>query len=267
MATYNFTHAQLKGTGGEGALNSFEIPAGVGGASYSNVKSLDFDGTNDHLTGSSTFTTLNGLEKATISAWIKPTSDSTTLRFVYQIGRGSTALNCQVELWLFEGGRIQADVNSSSNFIRGNISSITYGSWNHIAVVYNGGAASNPDKGKIYVNGANVTTAQNLGSFSTFPNASDPLYIGETKTGHYNPFLGNIDEFAIWAGEELSASDISTLYNSGVPTDLSTFSTAPDHWWRMGDGDTFPTINDNIGSYNLSMVNMISGDIEEDVPS
>ena len=236
-------------------------------AAFVNAKSIDFDGSDDQLIGGSAFTALNGLEKATFSAWIKPTSDSTTLRFVYQIGRGSTALNCQAELWLYEGGRIQADVNSSSNFIRGDISSITYGSWNHIAVVYNGGASSNTDKGKIYVNGANVTTSQNLSSFSTFPNATDELYVGETKTGHYNPYLGNIDEFAIWAGVELSASDISTLYNSGIPTNLSSFSTPPTHWWRMGDGDTYPTITNNIGSYNLTMTNQVAGDIETDVPS
>ena len=99
--------------------------------------------------------------------------------------------------------------------------------------------------GKIYVNGSNVTTSQNLSSFSTIPNASDELYIGETETGHYNPFLGNIDEFAIWVGAELSASDISTLYNSGVPTNLSSFSTPPTHWWRMGDDN-----NDKVSKEN-----------------
>ena len=236
-------------------------------AAFVNEKSIDFDGSDDHLKGGSAFTALNGLEKATFSAWIKPTSDSTTLRFVFQIGRGSTALNSQVEMWLYEGNRIQADINTSGVFIRGNISSITYGSWNHIALVLNGGASTNTDKGKIYVNGVNETTSQNLGSFSTFPNASDPLFIGESSTGHYNPFLGNIDEMAIWVGGELSASDISTLYNSGAPTDLSSFSTPPTHWWRNGDGDTYPTITDQIGSYNLTMTNMASGDIETDVPT
>jgi hypothetical protein len=232
-----------------------------------NVYSIDFDGTDDHLIGGSAFTALNGLEKATFSFWIKPISGGATLRFIFQIGRGSTALNSQVEMWLYEGNRIQADINTSSVFIRGDISSITYGSWNHIALVINGGASSNVDKGKIYVNGVNETTSQNLSSFSTFPNASDELYIGETETGHYNPFQGNIDEMAIWVGEELSASDISTLYNSGLPTNLSSFSTPPNHWWRNGDGDTFPTIEDQIGSYDLTMTNMVSGDIEEDVPS
>ena len=243
------------------------ILASSGVSAFENIYSIDFDGTDDHLKGGSDFTALNGLEKATFSFWIKPISGGATLRFVFNIGRSSTALNSQVEMWLYEGNRIQADINTSSVFIRGNISSITYGSWNHIALVLNGGASSNVNKGKIYVNGVNETTSQNLSSFSTFPNASDPLFIGESSTGHYNPFLGNIDEMAIWVGGELSASDISTLYNSGVPTNLSTFSTPPTHWWRNGDGDTYPTITDNIGSYDLTMTNMTSGDIETDVPT
>ena len=35
----------------------------------------------------------------------------------------------------------------------------------------------------------------------------------------------------------------------------------------MGDGDTHPTIEDNAGSNDMTMTNMASGDIEEDVPS
>ena len=38
-------------------------------------------------------------------------------------------------------------------------------------------------------------------------------------------------------------------------------------YWRMGDGDTFPTILDNSSnSNNATMTNMDAGDIEEDTP-
>ena len=57
------------------------------------------------------------------------------------------------------------------------------------------------------------------------------------------------------------------MYNSGAPTDLSSYSTPPTHWWRMGDGDSSPTITDQVGSYNLTMTNMDSADIVTDVPS
>ena len=38
-------------------------------------------------------------------------------------------------------------------------------------------------------------------------------------------------------------------------------------WWRMGDGDTFPTLTDNgSGGNDGTMTNMSSGNIVEDVP-
>ena len=47
------------------------------------------------------------------------------------------------------------------------------------------------------------------------------------------PFNGLIDEVALW-DSALSASDVTAIYNSGVPADLSSLS--PVNWWRFGDG-------------------------------
>jgi hypothetical protein len=54
---------------------------------------------------------------------------------------------------------------------------------------------------------------------------------------------GNIDEVAIW-DSALSASDITSIYNSGVPNDISSLS--PVAYYRMGDNDggTGTTITD-----------------------
>ena len=84
---------------------------------------------------------------------------------------------------------------------------------------------------------------------------------------------GGIDEVSIWKDIILDADAVTQLYNSGAPIDLSADSGNYDnsgdltYWWRMGDGDTYPTIEDNEGSNDLTMTNMISGDIETDVPS
>ena len=241
--------------------------SGVESTPFENVYSIDFDGTDDFLAGGSDFTSLNGISAASFSFWVKPISGGATLRYVFQIGYDAASTNSQVECYLYEGVRINVSINTSGVFLRGDISSITYGSWNHLLIALDGSQSTNANKGKIYVNGVDESVSQNLGSFSTFPNASDPLYVGESKTGQYNPFQGNIDEMAVWVGTQLTATDAANIYNSGLPTNLSTFSTPPTHWWRNGDGDTYPTITDQIGSYNLTMNNMASGDIETDVPT
>ncbi len=59
------------------------------------------------------------------------------------------------------------------------------------------------------------------------------LRIGYSPT-NVRPFPGLIDEAALF-NSALSASDITTLYNRGVPGDISSLS--PVGWWRMGDND------------------------------
>ena len=83
--------------------------------------------------------------------------------------------------------------------------------------------------------------------------------------GSSNFSIGGIDEAAIF-NSELSQSDITAIYGSGTPIDLSSYSSLVS-WWRMGDGDTFPTLTDNKGTNNGTMTNMTSGNIVTDVPT
>jgi hypothetical protein len=229
---------------------------GGGGTPFTNLYSAEFDGVDDYIATNAIYTSLNGLAKASFSIWVKPTSvGSLKLKQTFHIGRGSTGNDSQCNLWIFESNRIEFTVNTSGSYFRGNIASITYGSWNHILCTVDMSLSSN--QGTIYVNGVDVTTSQSMGGVTAFPNATDELYVGESKTGQYNPFLGNIDEFAIFPNTVLSASDATALYNGGTPTDLSTFSTPPSNWWRMGDnnGGTGTALSDAIGSASATLLN------------
>ena len=73
-----------------------------------------------------------------------------------------------------------------------------------------------------------------------------------------------VDELAVWGSDQ--SSNASDIYNSGNTHDLSLLTTSPNHFWRMGDGDTYPTIQDVIGSADFTMVNMTSADIVNDTP-
>lgn len=199
-------------------------------------KSFVFDGVNDYVQTSSTYSELDGQTKATFSMWIKPTSN-TSSRTVFQIGDGSTSgVKGVCQLWMKEGNRIDFSIESGSYFGRADISSINYGSWNHILIAID---LDSTDEFKCYVNGSDATTLDNLGSRTSFLTAADPLYIGEFTTGQYAPFLGNIDEFAIWSGTDLR-NDVATIYNGGVPNDLNNNGlTAPTTWYRMGEDSLY----------------------------
>ena len=75
-----------------------------------------------------------------------------------------------------------------------------------------------------------------------------------------------VDELALFDSDQ--SANVSDIYNSGVPFDLSTLGTQPKHWWRMGDGDTYPYLQDNGTEANciFQMYNMTAADIVSDVP-
>ena len=75
-----------------------------------------------------------------------------------------------------------------------------------------------------------------------------------------------VDELALWNTDQ--TSNVSSIYNSGSPFDLSTLTDDPRHWWRMGDGDTYPYLFDVGSEANCIFVmnNMTSADIVNDVP-
>ncbi len=224
--------------------------ASIAPPAFANNYSLDYDGVDDYVSTNATYSALDSQTKASFSLWVKPSIGS-GLGYVFQIGKGGTGTTAQCQLYLYEGNRIDFSVDSASYFGRGNISAITYGSWNHILITVD--FAGSTDF-KIYINGADETTSHNMTSRSAFSTATDELYIGESKTGLYSPFKGNLDELAIWAGTTLTSSDATALWNSGAPTNLATFSTSPSNWWRFEEGSGTATV-DSIGSADATLIN------------
>ena len=109
--------------------------------------------------------------------------------------------------------------------------------WHHVAVRWSGSDY------EIYLDGTNVkNTDANWGSGSKAEITYANLVVGKRIIGTYF-YDGILDEVAVWH-TALSASDTAALYNSGVPSDLTSLS--PDGWWRMGDNDggTGTTITD-----------------------
>ena len=96
---------------------------------------------------------------------------------------------------------------------------------------------------KVYVDGveefALTSTVTYAGGDQTYP-----YYIGMLGNGYPSYYWdGKLDEVSVFE-TELSSSDVTAIYNSGVPTSLTSYS--PAGWWRMGedDGGTGSTITD-----------------------
>ena len=237
-------------------------------ASFSNVKSLVFDGVDDYVdcgdSNDLSFGDGSNDSAFSISAWVKM-NDATRFRiankginfsnnyeYLFSTGGSDT-----ISLNLYDsstGGRIARKYNTALTSYEG--------TWIHILATYDGSSTSGGIK--IYLNASRIDNASNnSGSYTAMENSTNDLEIGaSTADSRYSN--GHIDEVAVF-NSELSASNVTSIYNSGSPADLTSLS--PVSWWRNGDGDTYPTLNDNgSGSNNGTMTNMTSGDIVTDVP-
>jgi len=240
---------------------------GSGGAvPFTNTKSILLDGVDDLVTMGDVLDTSNtGASAFSISAWYK-TSDSGTQIIASKWSNSSP----------YEGYGLYLTSVSKMTFYIGSFSgnayiqkrsnqtnSFTDGNWHHVVATYDGSRAASGVK--IYVDGSEITlnTVKDVAP-NGVDNAQEFVIGVRGKASSYAlPFDGNIDEVAYFTSE-LSASDVTTIYNSGVPNDISSLS--PVGWWRCGDGDTSPTLTDNgSGSNNGTMTNFTA--FSTDVPT
>lgn len=112
---------------------------------------------------------------------------------------------------------------------------ITDTNWHHIVFTYDGLTAQS--SGKIYIDGVAETMDSSGGGAITSiqSSATTPFLMSalNTATPPLLPANGNIDEVAVF-GSELLASDVSAIYGTGVPNDITDLN--PISWWRFEEG-------------------------------
>ena len=216
MATTIFTPSMLRGAGTRGIP---EIPAG---SSFPNPYSLNFDGIDDVVTlGSSAV--FSGV--FSLSVWVKPNGFSTSQTIV---GMGSSSKNW---LRLSSANQITFRINATSLTFTDVGNNLVNNIWQHLLIYRD----SSNNVG-IFRNGTAFSTTQSNTNTLTL------ITIGKRGNLEYSGF---IDEIAFFSSDQ--SSNISTIYNGGVPGDLTSLS--PLGWWRFNEGSG-TTATDSAGSNN-----------------
>jgi len=253
-------------------LGGSNAPSGA--VAFDNLYSLNFDGVDNYVTfgDKNDFSFGNGTSDTpfSVSAWIKMV-DATKFRILGKSASGAG----NIEWLFFVGGTDKLTFtlydNAGSNQIRRESAAITSdeGSWINVVGTYNG-SGSNTDI-NIYINGVDANdSAGGAGTYVAMHNGTAALEMGRfvSDSGNADYSDGNIDEVSLW-NKELSAGEVTAIYNSGTPTDLSAASNLVGYW-RNGDTagtSVYPVIEDNSTKGNGGiMVNMDSGNIVTDVP-
>jgi len=258
----------------------------VDAAPFQNTKSVNFSnqdylGANAALLANTLGRTGNGSGSSdawTVSMWYKGSSNQQGQVILY-FGDNDTANGGYIQLMQINSGgskllRLRYGSNNNNLKLQTSLGSITPNSWQHVLISYDGGTTGSSSgslgsyysRFKIYIDGVEQTTNNSHQNYGYTGNVdADNFRVGRFVSGNYMRDC-RVDELATWDSDQ--SGNISDIYNGGSTFDLDTLTNKPNHWWRMGDGDTYPYLQDNGISANciFQMYNMTSADIVSDVP-
>jgi len=240
--------------GGKSATSSGSPASGGGGTPFTNQYSVSFDGTDDYMSipDADIFSLGNGSgtdNAFSISGWFN--ADNINTNFIATKDARSrrewafrTVTN-QLHFFAFGTGGGYIGRKYSTN--------LNTGQWYHAVVTYDASKASSGIK--LYLNGSRVDDADYAGgTYTAAVNSSAEIRVSALQiNGTYSD--GKVDELSFF-NPELSASNVTAIYNSGEPNDISSLS--PVAYYRMGDNDggTGTTVTDQgSGGNNGTLVN------------
>jgi len=212
-----------------------------------------------------------------VSLWFKG-STANQGQTIFYFGDGDIANNGYIQLMQINSSgnkllRLRYGSNNNNLRLQTPVGSIVAGTWHHILITYDGGTTGSSSgslndyysRFKIFIDGSQVTTNNSQSNYG-WSGAINPVNFRFGRTSGIYMRGCNLDEFALWDSDQSSNS--ANIYNNGTVFDYMNLSQAPLHWWRMGDGDTFPYLFDNGTEANLIMVmsNMTSANFVNDVP-
>ena len=280
VGTYNITAKAINYFGED----TETITLTVSEPPYSNTKSVnfqnqDYTGANASLLDPILGRASNGAGSGdawSVALWYKGSTENQG-QTVFYFGDNDVVNGGYVELRQTNSSgqkRLRLRYGSNVNYVQLTTpaGSISPGTWQHILITYDGGTTGSSSgslstyygRFSIYIDGVLQWTNNTHNNYG-YTGGIDPdnFRLGRFASGNH---LRNarIDEVAIWGSDQ--SANISDIYNSGSTHDLDALTTAPDHWWRMGDGDTYPVIQDNVGTAHFVMYNMTAADIVTDAP-
>jgi hypothetical protein len=204
------------------------------GSSFASTNSFEFDGNFDFVESSSTYSQLDGQNKATFSMWIKPTLNSTDFALYVP-----SASDRAYTIVVYNTGILRMQMQSGGLYVTTDAGVLIANEWQHILICIDLTLAFSI-RGAIFVNGIDVTSGNNL-NLTTFVTSNGSLQFSGRNISSFLYYGGQMDEIAIWRGIDFrDSTSVDTIYNGGLPNDLNNNGlTAPTTWYRMGEAANY----------------------------
>jgi len=243
---------------------------------YSNEYSLTFDGVDDMVSMGDVLNMADdGSDAYSVSVWFKTTSTTSYQQLIGKQNNGG--FNNGWNLMIFAAasqsqfrGFLGSASGSQYLFFQTSYSAdVRSGNWNNVVMTYDGSQAISGFS--VYLNGnpLSVSSIRNV-TPSGVSNTSDFNIGVRGNAGSYTlPFNGSVDE-ASYFNSELSASDVTTIFGTGVPNDITALS--PLLWIRCGEfgtwnGSKWLLTDQGSGGNDGNGLNMAEANRTTDVPT
>lgn len=227
-----------------------------------NTKSVKFEGgsssaTDDYVSiGEPADISVNlSTTELTISAWFRTNTVAAFQHIVAKSNVGGGSSN--YILGVYNDGSLYSYFGDLGAITKGSASTVAANTWYHAAYTVRNIAGTYT--GNIWLNGAKQGSDRT--GIGTQRASGVSVRIGECSNPPLscNPFQGYIDEVTFWS-VGFTSTEVVELYNNGHPGRPTSHSRSATllHWYRMGDGDTYPNLIDGAGGVTGTMTNMVS---------
>ena len=233
-------------------------------SSFNDNKSFDFDGANDYLSYSNVGGSLENT--GSISVWVKLDSMSAN-GLIWQITAEEGTNNQLFILWHNASGVIRGNVrlNGQSNLVDSGTGLENDGNWHHVVMTWlaNSKTAS-LNRARLYVDGSQT----DIDVISTEWSEDDPpatFIVGRNNIQSNAYFNGHINDLAVFS-DVLTASEVSSIYNSGSPKDESGHAGLLAYYTMEGYSDNDTTVADDSSNSNTLTINNSTNIDSTDTP-
>ena len=234
IATHTITY-DTTSSGSSVCPNTSTQTVEIAVAGIANNYSMNFDSASSDYISTPIFSELDGLTTLSFSAWIKPTSSSSSIILSIQDTIGYEQLQIFRHSTGYLVGKIYGgSIGRLARTQSPNIAPLNV--WTHIAFTVDLSQALG-SRGKLYINGSDVTSTDSTNQ-ATINTSGGGIFIGKRNVISDLYFDGLIDEVAIW-NTALTSTQIQSIYDAkgtNLTKDLTTVSGSNLIYWnRMGD--------------------------------
>jgi len=227
------------------------------------LKSAALDGTAYASSADATCANFDRTDAFSISFWFRRTTVSTVWHRIIDKQVSTSATGYSLSFYGADPAEVSWRVeDDSTNEIRINTNIDTFDddAWHHVVCTYDG--LSSVNGLAIYVDGIAQAHTQNGTTIASTIQSGTVFRVGGVSGG----LLANLDDMTIW-GKALDVSEVRRVFNHGTPGSASANlnGNTPLHHWKMGDGDTLPTLTDsgsnpkNLTATNVTFVDDAPG--------